>query len=355
MNLFRRKKEDKEEKPQETKIVNKVTKNVLVIDSEKHDWDSLFEKVEHDHFQFVVEQCLWKDIQSVTSYNERDSKKYNKRICMVQIQGSPTAPKKHRTQTRNFQPDFVIVRKLVNGLKIKSEDWTHHLQGFLHAQVPSINSFQSIYMNLQRPMVHGALATLRDKYGYENFPLIDQYFYSDPRSMLFHPPTPIVLKVGTAEAGFGKLKVGKENENISEELRDIGGTITRYGDYITAESFIKNKTHDIRVQRIGPHIRAYKRVATNWKGNVGNSILTEIEVLPRYKQWAEWVGNELFGGACKMDILTVDAVGTEGSDQEFILEINDSASGFAPKNEQEDCMNVRDLAIQQMEQLFLNV
>jgi glutathione synthase/RimK-type ligase-like ATP-grasp enzyme len=171
--------------------------------------------------------------------------------------------------------------------------------------------------------------------------------------MLFHPPAPVVLKVGSAEAGFGKMKVGRdESENISGELRDIGGSITRYGDFITAESFIQNKTHDIRVQRIGTHYRAYKRVSSNWKGNVGNSVLTEIEVSPKYKQWAEIVGDSLFGSSFKMDILTVDAVGIEGTDEEYILEINDTASGFAPNNEQVDMKHVRDLAIERMEQIF---
>ncbi len=207
-------------------------------------------------------------------------------------------------------------------------------------------------MNLQRPLVHGALASLRDRYGFSTFPLIDQYFYSEPRQMLFHPPLPIVLKVGSAEAGFGKMKVGNDpKDNISGELRDIGGTITRYGDYITAESFI-NKTHDIRVQRIGHHYRAYKRVSSNWKGNVGNSVLTEVEVTEKYRKWAELAGDELFGGSMKMDILTVDAVAIEGSEEEHILEINDTASGFAPSNENQDMIHVRDLAISRMDALF---
>ena len=53
-----------------------------------------------------------------------------------------------------------------------------------------------------------------------------------------------------------------------------------------------------------------------------------------------------------MDILTVDAVAIEGSEEEHILEINDTASGFAPSNENQDMIHVRDLAISRMDALF---
>jgi hypothetical protein len=48
--------------------------------------------------------------------------------------------------------------------------------------------------------------------------------------MLFTPSFPLVVKVGSAEAGFGKIKVDKQSE-----LKDIGGTITRYNEYVTLE------------------------------------------------------------------------------------------------------------------------
>lgn len=66
----------------------------------------------------------------------------------------------------------------------------------------------------------------------------------------------------------------------SNDVRDFGGCITRYGDYATAEPFISNKEYDIRVQKIGKHYRAYKRVSTcgNWKSNQGSSLLTEVNL-----------------------------------------------------------------------------
>ncbi len=59
---------------------------------------------------------------------------------------------------------------------------------------------------MYRPLVYGELLKLRNKYG-DKFPLIDQYYFSEPMQMLFTQDPPIVLKVGTAEAGYGKIKV----------------------------------------------------------------------------------------------------------------------------------------------------
>ncbi len=133
MKLFKRKKEsasgdEKSPEPVTSPVEvpnvaesNKIKKHVLVIDTVKHDWDALFSQVTHDRFDFVLDQCEWKDIASVTSYNEYSSRKGNGRICTVHMHAEASSKVKARTQLRHFQPDFVIVRKLVNGLKIKSE------------------------------------------------------------------------------------------------------------------------------------------------------------------------------------------------------------------------------------------
>lgn len=81
-----------------------------------------------------------------------------------------------------------------------------------------------------------------------------------------------------------------------------------YKDYITAEPFIADKIYDLRIQKIGNHYRAYKRISANWKGkfenqililkglpkvliigNVGTSQIEEIVCTPRYKLWADEV------------------------------------------------------------------
>jgi hypothetical protein len=105
-------------------------------------------------------------------------------------------------------------------------------------------------------------------------------------------------------------------------------------DYATAEPFIPGRAYDLRIQKIGTHYRVYKRQSSNWKGNVGNSIIEEIAVTDRYKvhlgttlfthlyyiapttdfvcslgpvqMWAD-EASKMFGG---LDILTVDAIHT---------------------------------------------
>jgi glutathione synthase/RimK-type ligase-like ATP-grasp enzyme len=148
--------------------------------------------------------------------------------------------------------------------------------------------------------------------------------------MMFTPDLPIVVKVGSAEAGYGKIKITEPGQ-----LADFRSCLALHSDYATAERFIDNRAYDLRIQKIGEHFRCYKRVSANWKGNVGNSILEEIPISDAHKIWAIECGKE-FG----MDILTVDAIHTT-DDKEYILEINDSASGLAPNNAQEDMGYIR--------------
>jgi len=114
------------------------------------------------------------------------------------------------------------------------------------------------------------------------------------------------------------------------------------------ESLVEDREYDLRIQKIGNHYRAYKRLNAHWKGNVGTSFVEEIPMTDEFKFWAEECG-KLFGG---LDILTVDAIHTkEGKD--YILEINDTASGLYGKNELEDMGFIRDLCIEKMNKLNL--
>ena len=65
-----------------------------------------------------------------------------------------------------------------------------------------------------------------------------------------------------------------------------------------------------------------------------------------FRTWAEEVGK-----AMGMDIFTVDAIHTvDGKD--YILEINDTASGLAPSNQAEDMGYIRDLVVDRLEKMF---
>jgi hypothetical protein len=70
-------------------------------------------------------------------------------------------------------------------------------------------------------------------------------------------------------------------------------------DYATAESYV-NGEYDLRIQKIGNHYRAYKRVPiTGWKANSKDEIIEDIPVTEKFKTWADEC-SKLFGG---MDIL----------------------------------------------------
>ena len=326
---------------------------ILVIDSEQNNWDLLFsENNLLTKYNLEIEQTTWENIASVTSFNDGNNKK---RACEISLRPWKTTCtfNDRRNRQRIFHANFVLVRKLVQGLKIDQHNYVNHLLGMMHCNLPSINSLHSIYLNLQRPFIHGILSGIRDEKGADKFPLIDQYYHGEPNSILFTPSSSdkVVIKVGSAEAGFGKVLL----DNNNGTLRDFGGCITRYNDFFTSEPFIANRKCDIRLQKIGKNIRVYERVSSNWKGNVGNSILKEVEVKKHYKEWIKWVDEAVKSKmGSPMEIFTLDAIQVEpepGKFVEYILEINDCASGLAPDNLQEDIRNIRDLVISKISDL----
>ncbi len=133
---------------------------------------------------------------------------------------------------------------------------------------------------------------------------------------------------------------------IRESFDDFLGVLALHGDYFTCEPFY-DKEYDLRIQKVGKHLRAYERRSSNWKTNVGSSVLTEVDVKPHWRKWAELAATA-FGG---LDILTVDAMHLKDG-REIIIEINDTASGFASENKEVDCGHVVELAVERMEQFL---
>ena len=58
--------------------------------------------------------------------------------------------------------------------------------------------------------------------------------------------------------------------------------------YCCAEPFVEG-SHDLRIQKIGSHYRAFKRTSMSgdWKTNTGTSTVEDVELLPRYKCWVD--------------------------------------------------------------------
>jgi hypothetical protein len=235
--------------------------------------------------------------------------------------------------------ELVVIRKLCRGLDATKDDHRNKLFAMMHACVPSVNSCESVLVCLDRIPCHAQLALLRDRVGVHEFPLIDQHYYPSFRTARFVPDVPFVAKVGHAEAGYGKM-VFRDNPTFT----DFVGVLALHGDYLTAEPFFE-KEYDIRIQKVGAHYRAYERRSSNWKTNVGSSLLEEVAVKPHWKKWADLAATTCGG----LQILTVDVMHLpDGS--EVIIEINDTASGFAAQNKEEDSRHVVELAIELAEQ-----
>eukprot|EP01125_Pyxidicula_operculata_P006776 TRINITY_DN2325_c0_g1_i2.p1 TRINITY_DN2325_c0_g1~~TRINITY_DN2325_c0_g1_i2.p1 ORF type:complete len:304 (-),score=53.87 TRINITY_DN2325_c0_g1_i2:118-1029(-) len=270
-------------------IQKKQGKKILVIDANpKHNWYKIFEGSKGpDNLPVIVEQAAWGDIQA-TAYST------GKINLDIRASGNPI-PDSPQTRFRIFSPDIVLIR---NGPLEIEADHVNLLFAFQYAQIPAVNSVNSVYQCRHRPWVFAELIKIRNRVGQDKFPLIDQYLYTSHREILATPTYPIVLKVSHAHAGYGKIKV-----ETYKDLDDVRSVVALHKDYITAESFVKNSEYDLRIQKIGDNITVFKRVSIsgNWKTNTGTSILEEIKVSERHKMWVDEC-THIFGG---LDIFAV--------------------------------------------------
>jgi len=222
---------------------------------------------------------------------------------------------------------------------LHKHDYRNLIMGFMHANIPSVNSLTSEYMMLERPVMFAGLLGIRNRLGFKRFPLIDQSFHGSSGELRFTPDYPLVVKVGHVHAGYGKMKL----EN-SKQLDDLRSIVALHNDYCTAETFMKGD-YDLRIQRIGDRYRVYKRtgISGGWKTNVGSAILEEIPITTEYKSWAD-EAEKLFGG---LDMFALDSIHTlDGKD--YILELNGSAIGLGPEREIDDNQVIRDLVLRKL-------
>lgn len=154
-------------------------KNLLVIDYGTANWYTISHN-QFSHFRYEifkgaklssgetirVEQAAWKDIV-LTSCSEKGA--------IVELQGSPDPVFYQQKNTRSMKVDFLLVRNFSAGLH--GENFRNILYGFMFANVPSVNSLQSIYMCSEKPIVYGELKRIQDKLGKENFPLVCTCLY----------------------------------------------------------------------------------------------------------------------------------------------------------------------------------
>jgi hypothetical protein len=238
-------------------------------------------------------------------------------ICRLNASRQPI-PGTVQGSIRTFIPDFILFRSITVGIHLV--DATSTLYAFKHACIPSVNSIDSIILSIARPVMYGELRrVMKEQGGAKEFPLIPQNYYAKYSNMLITPDLPFVVKVGGAHAGYGKIKI-----TSSPMFDDVRSIVALHGDYSTAEPFI-DWDYDYRIQKIGCHVRAYRRQvsqATQWKGNVGNAMIEEIDVEPRWLRWVNAAAG-CYGG---LDILALDLVRDRVSGEEFILEAMNLAS-----------------------------
>jgi len=291
----------------------------------KDDWFKIFDGI------FEVDFALWDEI-TVTCFGAQS--------LVVELSASSYPIHDKQKEKRIFHPDILLIRSACFG--VYGQNWKNALIGFYSANIPSVNTMESLYLCQEKPILHSYLRKVQKKLGKENFPLIPSTYYSSWKCLTFSDGFPLVAKIGTAHAGFGKMKILGQGEY--EDLRSVVALQDRY---ISCEPFIE-WDFDFRIQKIGNHYRAFRRYSDNWKGKSWNQTDEDIEVTPKFKEWIDAVAEEL-----GMDICALDGVHSKKDDKEYILEINDSACGFVERHREEDLNHVAELVIMKMEE-YLN-
>lgn len=307
---------------------------LLVIASTKEEnWVDLCSEY---YSQFRVIQTTWDKI-SLSCYS--DSK-----YPMVTIYQSinPSNPE-HDEIIRDIKPDLILIRNLARYISGKLEivpDFRNILYGFYHSNIPMINELSGIMAELEKPIMYGRLRKIRDTYGEENFPLIQQYYYPNYSEVCITPNAPYVIKVSYPHAGYGKIRVKDYHD-----LDDIRSILALHKDYVAIEPLI-DVDYELRIVFIAPnYYRVHKRSSLNWKVNYGMSNIREdCEMKPEWKKWVDLIYTTY------PDMLTfdIDAL-VDKKGKEYILEVNGSSQGFAPEHGKQDLEHLRDLVVRKME------
>lgn len=283
--------------------------------------------------KIVVEQVEWKDLHVEASSDGRT-------LCYLREAQRPF-PFTSQKNDRVVSPDFVLIRNFPRDLH--GVDYKNTIMGLMFNDVPAINSLLSVLLCSERTLQYSQLLKASKQLGSSGFELIPLIYHSNfmtgSSCNLFKEEYPLVVKVGSTHAGFGKAKVKSE-----ADMDDIRSILALGKDYYTTEPFIGNIAYEYRIQKIGAHYRAFRRnSSTSWKGNWGNLQWEDEPWQDRYKSWVDEVA-KIYGG---LDILAIDMLHTvDGRD--ICLELNDTAPGLYYKYEDEDLNRIKSLVLERI-------
>jgi len=204
---------------------------------------------------------------------------------------------------------------------------------------------------MERVYQYAELLKIQQRLGKDVFNVVPMAYFTNEKISLNVPespldkanqPTfPVVVKVGSAHAGRGKIRSHDE-----EELGDLKGVLAMNHDYYTLEPLVKFE-FEYRIQKLGNSYRCFKRKSDGWKQNVGDLKFEDYPVTERHKMLVDEC-SKMMGGLdiCALDMLH-RADGTE-----VCLEINDTAIGIMYNHEKEDLQSIRDIVVQRMNETF---